>query len=143
MKNTIDLMTESICKLLRVAFPHKDRLLKTDAQTIKSLVVRSKDTMNSYLTMMNRLTKIDFTLRKDDPWTKSDGYHYDKVDFLLRRMESLYFVCGTCAELEIILPPDDFDSFQTINPLKVSYLLFSLHYNGSSEQTLIVTVYLF
>lgn len=119
MKNTIDLITTSICIFIRFAFPPQHKLYNAEIQTIKMLLVRSKDAIHSYSTMINRLTKIDFGLRKYDPWKILEGYENAKVNELLYRMESLYSIFAICAEVKSILPRDDFDLFKRLNPFKV------------------------
>ena len=123
MKKTIDMITNSVCRLLRFAFPHQSKFHETDVQRITALVIRSKDFINSYSTMINRLTKIDFALRNHDPWSQSSSrYCNENMLELINRMNYLYFMFAICAELELALPHDDFDSLNPWNVLKVSTL---------------------
>ena len=146
MRKTIDMITNSVCRLLRLAFPHQSQFHETDVQNITALVIRSKDIIKSYSTMINRLTKIDFALRNYDPWPQSTSEYCNEnmVEFI-NRMDNLHFMFAICSELELILPHDDFDSLNPWDVLKVSthFILINIMLDSNAYYPLTLNLFYF
>jgi hypothetical protein len=160
MKHTIELITNELCKMIQSLFPHQSQILNKNAASaststtwyshrnngnndsnvpmikmmkIKTFVLRSKSILNSYLDMIGRLTKIDFTLRDKDPWKgefekhhhhqqrqqRLGGYHHEKADELIHRIDTVYSTYAIHDEILSVLPSQDQKDFERLNLLEV------------------------
>ena len=94
-------------------------IFRLDSPTIKTMIVRSKDILLSYQTMLGRLTKIDFSLRKKDPWKEELGFQDEYVTKLIYRIDVVYSVWATNHEITTIFPPQHQQELKRLNLLEV------------------------
>jgi len=121
MRQLIQMMSMCLCKRLREIFPHPSQIFDLDIPMMKMIVVRSKNVLNCYQTMISRLTKIDFSLRDTDPWKQSWGYQSDIVTKLIHRIDTIYKVWATNDEIHSILSGRPKKDLQRMNIFKVRY----------------------
>ena len=144
MKNTLDIISVELCKTIRSIFPHQSLLFNMSASTLKTLVVRSKDILTSYMTMLSRLTKTDFLLREKDPWKYSLGYQHETIDKLMSRIDIVYSIWATYDEVLSLLSSQNKKDFERLNLLQVRMVLcfllfFCIHFKYLSGSLLQLT----
>lgn len=141
MKHTINIISIGLCQTIRSIFPNTNVMFALDSSTMKTLVLRSKDLLISYLTMIGRLTKIDFSLREKDPWKQRLGYQDDKVDKLMHRIDIIYSLWATHSEIVSVISPQNKKDLERLKLFdEVRIFLFVCYI---SFELLKLTVYFF
>lgn len=120
MEHFIKLISQGLCKAVHEIYPVSSGMFAMDATGLKTLVVRSKDILMNYLTMIGRLTKIDFSLREKDPWIQMGGCSRDgKIDKLLYRIDTFYSMRATYDEILYLLPSEKKSDVERLQLLEV------------------------
>lgn len=119
MKNTMDIITIALCKRIRAFFPAITEIFTVDTLTMKSVIMRSKCLITSYLGMLTRLVTVDFSLRKQDPWTEPGGYISDHANQLLNRIDSIFDIRTTYNEILSLLTVQKKREFESLGLLEV------------------------
>ena len=115
----MDVVTIALCKRIRAFFPAISEIFSLDALTMKSVIIRSKCLIASYLGMLSRLVKVDFSFRKHDPWTESEGYSSDYANQFMSRIESISDIRITYDEILSLLSVQKKQEFKSLNLLEV------------------------
>ena len=114
----MEVITTSLCKKIIELLPRSLEIFTLPALTFKSITQRSSNLISGHLKMMSRLSQVDFSLRKNDPW-KGSNYRNDFAEILLYRIGALSKIWDTQEEISRILKTQDKVDFEALNPIQV------------------------